>query len=428
MTDSIAIEPCDPIQGAIRPPGSKSITNRALVCAALAEGNSVLRGALVSEDTHVMIDSLQRLGIDVRVEDGGTTLQVAGCGGRIPAGEAELFVANSGTTIRFLTALVTLGNGVYRLDGIDRMRERPIGDLLDALNQLGTSAKSDSNNACPPVTVTTSGLTGGIAKVRGNISSQYLSGLLMAAPYAKAKAEIVVDGELVSRPYVAMTLAVMKSFGVGVDDSDVERFVIDAPQSYRSCEYDIEPDASAASYFWAAGAITQGTVRVEGLSRDALQGDVAFCECLKQMGCEVEYEPDAVTVTGKPLRGIDVNMNAISDTVQSLSAVAIYADGPTTITGVAHNRHKETDRIGDLACELRKLGAEVEEFDDGMRITPPADVTSAEIETYNDHRMAMSLALVGLNTPGVVIKNPDCTQKTYPNFFDDLARLTGKSN
>ena len=425
MNDHIEIQPSCPIHGSIRPPGSKSITNRALMCAALAGGESLLRGALVSEDTHVMIDSLKRLGIDVDLRDGGTTLHVAGCCGKIPQAEAELFVANSGTTIRFLTALVTLGKGTYRLDGIERMRQRPIGDLLDALNQLGASAHSETNNNCPPVLVKAKGLNGGVAKVRGDISSQYLSGLLMATPYAKENVEILVDGDLVSRPYVAMTLAVMKSFGVQVDDEDLNRFTINAPQAYTGCNYAIEPDASAASYFWAAAAITQGEVRVEGLSRDALQGDVAFCDCLQQMGCHVDYQDNAVIVTGRSLQGINVNMNAISDTVQSLAAVAIYADGPTTITGVAHNRHKETDRIGDLACELRKFGAVVEELDDGLKITPPAQLSAAQIETYNDHRMAMSLALVGLGTPGVVINNPECTQKTYPHYFDDLARLAG---
>ena len=425
MNDEIEIQTSGRIQGSIRPPGSKSITNRALICASLAAGESTLSGALVSEDTHVMIDSLKRLGIEVDVSDGGKMLQVSGCGGRIPADEAELFVANSGTTIRFLTALVTLGNGTYRLDGIDRMRERPIGDLLDALNQLGANVRSQNGDACPPVIANANGLGGGVANVRGNISSQYLSGLLMAAPYAKSVAEIVVAGELVSRPYVAMTLAVMKSFGVSVDDNELTRFVIGAPQCYTGCDYNIEPDASAASYFWAAAAITKGKVRVEGLSRDALQGDVAFCECLQQMGCEVDYEDDAVTVSGRSLRGIDVNMNAISDTVQTLSAVAMYAEGPTSITGVAHNRHKETDRIGDLARELRKFGARVDELDDGLRITPPGRVSGATIETYNDHRMAMSLSLVGLNTAGVVILNPACTQKTYPEYFEDLARLTG---
>ena len=422
--DQIEIEPVGPVRGTIRPPGSKSITNRALVCAALANGRSELHGALASEDTHVMIDSLQRLGIEVIQNSRHKTLTVAGCGGQLPADRAELFVANSGTTIRFLTALVASGVGHYRLDGIERMRQRPIGDLLDALSQLGPTCVSESGNGCPPVRIDTPGLLGGHARVAGDISSQYLSGLLMAAPNAQQAVTIEVDGELVSKPYIDITLQVMAAFGVQVERDGYATFRSDAPQPYQAREYRIEPDASAASYFWGAAAVTGGRVTVEGLSRDALQGDVAFCDVLARMGCEVDFQSDSITVTGKPMRGIEVDMNAISDTVQTLAAVALFAEGATTVTGVAHNRHKETDRIGDLARELRRLGAEVEEREDGLRIIP-ATLRPAEIETYNDHRMAMSLALVGLKSPGVVIKNPACTQKTYPDFFSDLEHLVG---
>lgn len=245
----------------------------------------------------------------------------------------------------------------------------------------------------------------------------------MAAPYAQQPVELIVEGELVSVPYVAMTLAVMKSFGVDVAARDFSRFTL--PQKkYTGREYNIEPDASAASYFFALAAISGGDITVEGLSQDSLQGDVNFCECLAQMGCTVRYEKDSITVVGKPLRGIDVNMNAISDTAQTLAAVALFAEGPTTITGIEHNRHKETDRIGNLAIELRKLGAQVDELSDGFRITP-TELHGAQIATYHDHRMAMSLALVGLRVRGVVIENPKCTGKTYPRFFQDLAAITG---
>jgi 3-phosphoshikimate 1-carboxyvinyltransferase len=423
MTDSIEIRPAGPIYGSIRPPGSKSITNRALPCAALADGVSTLRGALDSEDTRVMIECLERLGIRVEVADEGTTLRVHGCGGRISASEADLFVGNSGTTIRFLTALVTLGSGTYRLDGIPRMRERPIGDLLAALTQLGANVRSETQNGCPPVIVQANGLAGATTHVRGDISSQFLSGLLMAAPYARSPFDIVVDGQLVSQPYVTMTLEVMRSFGVVVSSDCLARFQIPAPRTYRACDYAIEPDASAASYFWAAAAITGGCVTVEGLSQHALQGDVAFCDCLAQMGCDIRYDRHSTTVTGKKLHGLSVDMNAISDTVQTLAAVALFAEGPTTITGVGHIRHKETDRIGDLAREVRKFGATVDELPDGLRITPPAQLQPATIDTYHDHRMAMSLALVGLRVPRVVMNDPGCTAKTYPHFFRDLARI-----
>jgi 3-phosphoshikimate 1-carboxyvinyltransferase len=410
-----------PVRGAIRPPGSKSITNRALVCAALAEGVSTLTGALDSEDTRVMIESLARLGIRVEAADERSTLKVHGCGGRIPVDRAELYIANSGTSVRFLTALVSLGHGTYRLDGTPRMRERPIQDLLAGLAQLGVNAVSETASGCPPVIIRADGLRGGAARVRGDVSSQFVSGLLLAGPYADEPVTLQIDGELVSRPYVDMTLSIMQSFGVSVEPANSSRFTIPR-RHYTAIEYAIEPDASAASYFFAAAAITGGEVTVEGLSRHSLQGDIRFVDCLEQMGCEVRYERDRTTVTGRPLRGIEVNMNAISDTVQTMAAVALFADGPTTITGVGHIRHKETDRIGNLAIELRKLGALVEELPDGLRITPAA-LHGAEIETSNDHRMAMSLSLVGLRVPGVVILDPMCTEKTYPYFFSDLFTL-----
>ncbi len=425
-TDRIEIEPVlKPVRGTIRPPGSKSITNRALVCAALAIGPSTLEGALDSEDTRVMVEGLRQLGLSVAVEEAGTRLVVSGRGGRLPASTADIFVGNSGTTIRFLTALCALGHGGYRLDGVARMRERPIGDLLTALNELGADCRGALRDGFPPVEIRGRGLAGGRATVRGNISSQFLSALLMAIPYADSPAELVVSGQLVSRPYVEMTLRVMQSFGVTLETEELAVFRAAGKQQYQSCRYEIEPDASAASYFWAAAAITGGEVTVRGLSQDALQGDVKFAQCLAQMGCEVRYEAEGITVSGRAAHGIDVDMNAISDTVQTLAPVALFAAGPTTIRGVGHIRHKETDRIGDLARELRKFGATVDELDDGLRIEPPpaGQVRGATVETYHDHRMAMSLALPGLVVPGVVVLDPGCTAKTYPGYFDDLARL-----
>lgn len=428
MSDPLEIIPVSgPIHTRIRPPGSKSITNRALVCAALADGVSTLNGALDSEDTQVMIDGLRRLGVAVESRDAGRTLVVHGEGGRVPAPNADLFCANSGTTIRFLTALATLGSGQYRLDGVERMRERPIGDLIDALRQLGAEITSESANDCPPVLVQARGLLGGTARIRGNISSQYLSALLMAAPCARRTTELHIDGALVSQPYVLMTLAVMRAFGVGVDATDsLDRLRIAAPLKYAATEYAIEPDASAASYFWAAAAIAGGEVAVEGLTRESLQGDVAFVDCLEQMGCEIRQEANAIAVVGRPLHGIDVDMNAISDTVQTLSVVALFAEGPTTIRNVGHIRHKETDRLTALSNELRRLGADVVERADGLTITPKA-LRPATIETYHDHRMAMSFALAGLRFAGVRISNPTCASKTYPEFFEDLARAAQRT-
>ncbi|MEX0793961.1 MAG: 3-phosphoshikimate 1-carboxyvinyltransferase [Pirellulaceae bacterium] len=423
MPDSVEVQLSGPVDGVIRPPGSKSLTNRALIIAALAEGKSTLRGALTSEDTEVMIESLRRLGIDIIHDNADHCLTVVGCGGEFPVDDAELFIANSGTSMRFLTAMLSIGQGRFRLDGIPRMRERPIGDLIIALEKLGADIKSDTNNGCPPVVVVATGLKGGTATIAGNISSQYLSGLLMAAPYARSPVTLEVAGELVSRPYVRMTTEIMGSFGLEVEEVEPDHFKIPAPSVYRACDYTIEPDASAASYFWAAAAITGGRMTVEGLSRSSLQGDVGFCECLRKMGCEVEYRNDSITVVGGQLRGINVDMADISDTVQTLAAVALFAEGATTVTGVAHNRHKETDRISDLARELRKLGAEVTELSDGLTITP-RPLGPAAVDTYNDHRMAMSLALVGLKVRGVVVNNPGCTGKTYPHFFEDLRSIT----
>lgn len=422
MSDSIRIPTSGPIHATVQPPGSKSITNRSLVCAAMADGTSTLSGVLDSEDTRVMVDCLQKLGIVTEADWKAHQMQVFGTGGKIPAKQADLFVANSGTTIRFLTAMLAAGNGSYRLDGIPRMRERPIGDLLNALKQLEIDAKSETDNDCPPVLIETNGLEGGTASVKGSISSQYLSGLLMMSPLGKKRTRLKVDGELVSKPYVDMTIEVMSSFGVDVRRNDELHSFDTRPTTYKATDYWIEPDASAASYFWAAAAITGGKVKVTGLTKKALQGDVGFCDCLVKMGCALIEEPNSITLLGQPLRGIDIDMNSISDTVQTLAAVALFAEGPTTIRGVAHNRHKETDRIGDLAHELRRVGATVEEFDDGMTIIP-GPLKGAELETYNDHRMAMSLALIGLRQPGIVIKDPGCTVKTYPNYFDELKAI-----
>lgn len=426
MTETIEIRPTGPIRATLRPPGSKSITNRALVCAALAEGESALLDALDSEDTRVMIEALRVLGIPVVHDLQARSIHLTGCRGHLPSQEANLYTANSGTTLRFLTAMVALGHGQYRLDGSPRMRERPVQDLIAALRPLGAEAVCELDNACPPVVVHAAGLTGGRTSIAGDISSQFLSGLLMASPYAAEPVELVVSGPLVSKPYIEMTLSVMRAFGARVDVQGLERFLIPAGQVYQGRRYEVEPDASAASYFFAAAAVTGGQVTVEGLGRGSLQGDVAFCDCLAQMGCDVRYGDREITVVGKPLHGITVDMNPISDTVQTLAAVALFADGPTTITGVAHIRHKETDRLAAVATELRKLGADVEEQTDGLRIAPRRR-QGAEIDTYDDHRMAMSMAIIGLVQPGIVIRDPKCTAKTYPEFFEDLARLSAPS-
>ncbi|WP_435015543.1 3-phosphoshikimate 1-carboxyvinyltransferase [Tundrisphaera sp. TA3] len=406
----------------VRVPGSKSLTNRALIVAALADGPSTLTGALDSEDTRVMIEALQKLGIAVEHDPAAARIAIQGCSNKIPKNEADLFVANSGTSLRFLTAMVATGSGTFRLDGTPRMRQRPVADLLQALNGLGADAKSEAGTGCPPVVIKASGLDGGYAFVKGDVSSQFLSGLLMALPYAREQVSVEVDGVLVSKPYIEMTLAVMQEFGVRVGNRKFKRFDVE-PGRYTGRTYAIEPDASAASYFFAAAAITGGTVTVEGLGTATLQGDLAFVDLLEHMGCTVTREKGSTTVTGGPLRGIDVDMNAISDTVMTLAVVALFAPGITRIRNVAHIRHKETDRIAAVATELRKLGATVEEKPDGLIIFPPAAISPARIATYEDHRMAMAFSLAGLKAPGVTILDPGCVRKTYPAYWDDLARL-----
>lgn len=424
--DSLEIEPIDhPIRGSIRPPGSKSLTNRALIVAALARGTSRLTGVLDSQDTRVMLDSLRRLGINAKHDAAACTVEITGGSGKFPATAADLWLENSGTSIRFLTALCTLGRGRFRLDGNARMRERPIGDLVEALNQLGATVRCELDNNCPPVVVTASSLPGGEARVKANISSQFLSGLLMAAPAAESPVQLRIDGGLVSEPYVEMTLRVMSEFGVHITKSD--NVYKCEPQTYRATDYAIEPDASAASYFFAAAAITGGEVTVLGLTRAALQGDIGFVDALAQMGCDVEDSPLGTTVRGRPLRGIDIDMNPISDTAQTLAVVAPFATGPTRIRNVAHMRHKETDRVAALVTELRRLGQTVDEHPDGLTIHP-APLQSATIHTYDDHRMAMSFSLVGLKHPGIRIADPECTGKTYPQFFDDLRDLCRRND
>lgn len=428
--EMIAIEPVDgPVDADVPVPGSKSITNRALLIAALANGESDLTGALYSDDTRYMAAALNDLGIAVESDEAGSRFVVRGGGGTFPANVADLFVGNSGTTMRFLTAALPLGHGSYRIDGIPRMRQRPIAPLLDALNALGADATSEEDSGCPPVRVRANGLRGGEVAMSGEQSSQYFSALLMAAPYAREGVTISVEGDLVSKPYMPLTTAVMAAFGVEaeLDTTQWRTFRVAPGQRYSGRAYRIEPDASNASYFFAAAVVTGGRIRVNGLGRGSTQGDLRFVDVLAAMGAEVEIADDYVEVRGPAsgkLRGVDLDLNAISDTAQTLAAITPFADGPTTIRGVAHARLKETDRVAAIATELRRLGQGVEEHPDGIRVHP-APVIPAAIETYDDHRMAMSFAITGLRAPGVRILDPGCVAKTFPGFFETLARVVG---
>ncbi len=404
-------------------PGSKSLSNRALILMAL-QGGGTITGLLHSEDTEVMIDSLRKLGFGVEVADNEVTVSRPAGAKLIPNEQAELFIANSGTSVRFLAAAVSLGQGTYTLDGIPRMRERPIQDLLDALQQAGV--KTSSATGCPPVTINTRGWTRHSLKVRADISSQYLSALLMAAPFAGAPVTIQVDGAMVSEPYIDMTIRQMHTLGHRIKQPSPGTYLVEPFQRASVTHYAIEPDASSASYFFAAAAVTGETITVLGTNSSMLQGDIGFVYALEQMGCQVSGSPYGLTVKGKNLKGIDIDMNAISDTMMTLAAVACFAKGPTAIRNVAHVRHKETDRITAMATELRKLGVGVEEFADGLTIHP-GPLHGATLATYNDHRMAMSLAVVGLRQPGIVIENPGCVAKTYPSFWNDWSALSVSS-
>jgi 3-phosphoshikimate 1-carboxyvinyltransferase len=355
-------------------------------------------------------------------------------GGKIPAKKAELFIGNAGTAARFLSAFLTLGNGEYILDGEPRMRERPIGDLVEALEQLGCDIQSMQNaegkmqngQICPPIKINASGLKGGKTKIAGDISSQFLSALLMTAPYAQIPIEVELTTDLNSKPYVDMTIAIMKEFGVEIERQGYERFTIHPSSFFPLSSYAIESDASAASYFFAAPAVCGGTVKVENISRKSVQGDIDFLDVLQKMGCIIEEGDNSITVhrpQGSSIVGVDIDMRDIPDTAQTLAAVAPFADSPTRIRGIASARVKETDRVHATCVELDRLGVRVEEHEDGMTIYPVEKMRSASIQTYNDHRMAMAFSLIGLRFDGVTIENPSCVSKTFPNFFEVLETL-----
>jgi 3-phosphoshikimate 1-carboxyvinyltransferase len=420
--------PVPPLSGpvdAVAPiPGSKSYTNRALLIAAMAEGHSVLQGALFSEDTEHMAESLRRLGLRVEADEAACRFQVWGEGGRLPATEAELFVGNAGTATRFLTAFVALGKGRYVLDGVPRMRQRPIQPLLEALQALGVRATSMHGTGCPPVVVEADGLRGGEVTLAGDKSSQYFSALLMVGPLTREGLTLHVDGEMVSKPYIDLTADIMCAFGVTMErDSEYRRLQVAGRQKYQAREYFIEPDASNASYFFGAAALSGGRVRVEHLGRDSAQGDLALLGALETMGCSVVRGEHFVEVRGpERLRGVTVNANAWSDMALTLCALSPFAEGPTEIRNIEHTRVQECDRIRAAVVELRKLGQEVEEFPDGLRISP-RPITPATIETYHDHRVAMAFALVGLRVAGVRIMDPGCTAKTFPDFWERLEKV-----
>ncbi len=412
--------------GTVRLPGSKSISNRVLLLAALSEGVTEVRDLLKSDDTDRMLDALGTLG--VKVEDlGDNAYRVHGCGGNFPVKEAKLFLGNAGTAFRPLTAALALSGGSYELSGVPRMHERPIGDLVDALRQLGADIQYLGNEGYPPLRISPAKLAGDTVQVRGDVSSQFLTGLLMALPLLGRQINIEVVGELISKPYIQITYEMMRRFGGEVFGDDWQHPVV-MPDSYKSpgAIY-VEGDASSASYFLAAGAIGCGPVRVEGVGRDSVQGDVRFAEALEKMGACITMGPNwmeaAAPKDGK-LRSVDLDCNHIPDAAMTLAVAALFADGTTTLRNIASWRVKETDRIVAMATELRKVGATVEEGADYICVTPPAQIKHAAIDTYDDHRMAMCFSLAAFGGAGVRINDPKCVAKTFPEYFSAFAKVT----
>lgn len=420
------IQPLATINATLRVPGSKSITQRALIAAALADGESLLRDPLTSEDTRYTATALRAMGIVM--DTTGDVWRIQGNGGRIQTPAADIHLGNNGTATRFLTSVAALGNGCFRITGDRRMEERPIQPLMTALRGWGVDISSQKGTGCPPLTITAQGLAGGKTLLPEGKSSQYLSSLLLVAPYARNPAELEVAGEVLSKPYVTMTMAVMASFGIKVTaNQELNRFAIPTG-TYRAREYQVEGDASGASYFWAAAAVTGGRVTVANVPSPSLQGDTALVDILAQMGCTVERTATSITVQGTTdLRGVEVDMGDCPDVVPTLAVVAARATGSTVIKNIAHLRIKECDRLHVMATELAKLGVEVRELPDTLIIKgmgpEPHRLHGADIDTCDDHRIAMSFAVAGLTIPGIRIMDEVCVVKSFPDFWERLQQL-----
>ncbi len=420
------IKPLEHIDAVIEVPGSKSITQRALVVAALARGESVLHGPLVSEDTSYTAKALRSMGVKI-LDRSRRRWKITGCSGRVLPPRRKIFLGNNGTATRFLTSVAALGNGVFTITGEPRMEERPIGPLIEALAGWGVSIRSIKGTDCPPLEIRAEGLRGGSTTLPEGKSSQYLSSLLLVAPYAAHKASLTVEGPVLSKPYVHLTMAVMKSFGIKVKaNAELNHFVVQRSY-YKAREYRIEGDASSASYFWGAAAVTGGRVTVANLPKKSLQGDAVLVDILARMGCRVSKSDSGITLQGPPeLQGIEVDMSDCPDVVPTLAVVAARARGRTTITNIEHLRIKECDRLNVMARELAKLGVQVEERRDALIIEgrgPDAELHGAEIETANDHRIAMSFALAGLFVPGVKVLGEECVAKSFPDFWERFELL-----
>ncbi|CAG8998390.1 MAG: 3-phosphoshikimate 1-carboxyvinyltransferase [Candidatus Celerinatantimonas neptuna] len=429
MTEQLTLQPIDSVSGTIHLPGSKSISNRALLLAAMAKGTTTLTNLLDSDDIRHMLNALRQLGVKYHLSDDKTHCEVEGLAGALRGNGHyhTLFLGNAGTAMRPLCAALTLCDGEFELTGEPRMEERPIGALVDALRQSGATVDYLKNPGYPPLKIRGTGLCGGLVSIDGSVSSQFLTAYLMSAPLAQAQTVIEIIGELVSKPYIDITLQMMARFGVKVENQNYQRFIIDGQQVYESPgDFLVEGDASSASYFLAAGAMA-GDVTVEGVGKQSMQGDIAFADVLSQMGAKVEWGDDYIRVSHQaPLKAVDLDLNTIPDAAMTLATAALVAKGTTTIRNVYNWRVKETDRLAAMSCELAKLGAEVEEGPDYLKITPVQSLKHANIDTYNDHRMAMCFSLVALAGTSVTISDPGCTSKTFPGYFESFAHLSGE--
>ncbi|QOL24791.1 3-phosphoshikimate 1-carboxyvinyltransferase [Thalassotalea sp. LPB0316] len=422
----LTLQPIRKIDGEVFLPGSKSLSNRALLIAALAHGTTKITNLLVSDDINHMLNALKLLGVEYTISDCGTECTVVGNNGLFSVdAPVELYLGNAGTAMRPLCAALAASQGEFILTGEPRMKERPIGHLVDALNQLNANISYLENQDYPPVKIIGSKLGGEIVSIDGSISSQFLTAILMVAPLLASDTEIVIEGELVSKPYIDITLNIMARFGVEVKNNNYQSFFVKGNQSYRAQDkYMVEGDASSASYFLAAGAIKGGEITVHGVGKLSVQGDKHFADVLEKMGAEVIWHDESITVKGKPLTAVDMDMNHIPDAAMTIATTALFATGTTSIRNIYNWRVKETDRLHAMATELRKVGATVEEGEDYISVTPPKTLNHANIDTYNDHRVAMCFSLVALSDTPVTINDPDCTAKTFPDYFDKLAQVS----
>lgn len=424
--EQLTLNPIDKIAGEVFLPGSKSLSNRALLIAALAKGTTKITNLLVSDDIKHMLNALTALGIEYQLSECGTECTVVGNNGFFSTDKLlELYLGNAGTAMRPLCAALAASKGEFILTGEPRMKERPIGHLVDALTQLGCDIEYLENNDYPPVKINGRPLSGDKVTIDGSISSQFLTAILMITPLLATDTEIVIEGDLVSKPYIDITLDIMSRFGVSVTNNNYQSFSVKGQQTYQALErYMVEGDASSASYFLAAGAIKGGQVTVHGVGKLSVQGDKHFADVLEQMGAEVTWQDESITVVGKPLSAVDMDMNHIPDAAMTIATAALFAKGTTSIRNIYNWRVKETDRLSAMATELRKVGAVVDEGEDYISVTPPETLVHAEIDTYNDHRIAMCFSLVALSDTPVTINDPKCTAKTFPDYFDKLAQVS----